>query len=286
MYFPETDTRATPRAWNLADDLGQIKYLFSDKTGTLTQNVMEFRRCSIAGQVYGSLSTSAPAPSGLSRQSSSLQLDKMAQQSKVDNWTRQEEKMTNILQDLLTYPYIPPSKFSFVDTRLYQSIIQDVEQRERIFMFFLVIVVCHTVLVDIHSDPDGENPKESLEFKPHNLIFKAQSPDEAALVGAARDLGFVFLGRDKDKIFVSILGEVESITVLNVLEFTSSRKRMSTIVRRQDGQLLLMCKGADNVVFERLVKECADSEASRLTQNHLELFAEDGKFFYYSVLYL
>ena len=53
MYHKETNSLCVPRAWNLSDDLGQIEYLFSDKTGTLTRNVMEFRRISVAGKVYG-----------------------------------------------------------------------------------------------------------------------------------------------------------------------------------------------------------------------------------------
>ena len=44
-------TRTTARSWTLSDDLGQIDYVFSDKTGTLTQNVMVFRQCSIGGKV-------------------------------------------------------------------------------------------------------------------------------------------------------------------------------------------------------------------------------------------
>ena len=50
-YMP-TNRRTLARSWNLSDDLGQIEYIFSDKTGTLTQNSMQFRHCSIGGKVY------------------------------------------------------------------------------------------------------------------------------------------------------------------------------------------------------------------------------------------
>jgi len=55
MYYMPTDTPAKARTTTLNEELGQIEYIFSDKTGTLTQNVMTFDRCTINGRVYGDL---------------------------------------------------------------------------------------------------------------------------------------------------------------------------------------------------------------------------------------
>lgn len=52
MYHEESDTPAMARTSNLNEELGMVKYIFSDKTGTLTRNVMEFKRCSIGRNIY------------------------------------------------------------------------------------------------------------------------------------------------------------------------------------------------------------------------------------------
>jgi phospholipid-transporting ATPase len=52
IYYDRTDTPATCRTSSLVEELGQIEYIFSDKTGTLTCNMMEFKQCSIGGIQY------------------------------------------------------------------------------------------------------------------------------------------------------------------------------------------------------------------------------------------
>ncbi|KAI8373598.1 hypothetical protein EDC96DRAFT_438020 [Choanephora cucurbitarum] len=52
IYYEKTDTPAVARSSSLIEELGQVEYVFSDKTGTLTCNEMEFRECSISGLSY------------------------------------------------------------------------------------------------------------------------------------------------------------------------------------------------------------------------------------------
>jgi P-type E1-E2 ATPase len=53
MYHKTTNTPAQARTTTLNEELGQIDYVFSDKTGTLTRNQMNFIKCSVEGKVYG-----------------------------------------------------------------------------------------------------------------------------------------------------------------------------------------------------------------------------------------
>lgn len=53
MYYKPRDRPAKARNTSLTDQLGQVEYIFSDKTGTLTENIMTFKKCCINGIVYG-----------------------------------------------------------------------------------------------------------------------------------------------------------------------------------------------------------------------------------------
>lgn len=89
------------------------------------------------------------------------------------------------------------------------------------------------------------------EEKNMQLTYTPQSPDEGALVSAARNFGFVYKSRTPETITVEIHGETKTYKCLNILDFNNVRKRMSVILE-MDGKIILFCKGADSVIKERL----------------------------------
>ena len=127
----------------------------------------------------------------------------------------------------------------------------------------LALALCHTVI------------SERIPGDPPRIEFKAQSPDEAALVATARDVGYTVLGNSSDSVQLNIQGVDRSYKVLNTLEFNSTRKRMSAIIRMPDDKIILFCKGADSIIYSRL-KRGEQSELRRATAEHLEMFAREG----------
>ena len=90
------------------------------------------------------------------------------------------------------------------------------------------------------------------------LTYKAQSPDEEALVHAAA-IGYVFRGRGRDVLHLRtpFLGGLRHYRLITILEFTGARKRTSAIVRKLDDgddRLFLLTGGADDVIHRRLKK--------------------------------
>ena len=53
MYYAPMEKYANVKASDLVEEIGQVEMIFSDKTGTLTANEMEFKKCSINLKVYG-----------------------------------------------------------------------------------------------------------------------------------------------------------------------------------------------------------------------------------------
>uniref|UniRef100_A0A671RQ98 Phospholipid-transporting ATPase n=1 Tax=Sinocyclocheilus anshuiensis TaxID=1608454 RepID=A0A671RQ98_9TELE len=225
MYYAETDTPAMARTSNLNEELGQVKYLFSDKTGTLTCNVMHFKKCTIAGITYGHFPD--------------LDCDRS-------------------MEDFSHLPSTSQNSTEFDDPSLIQNIETNHPTSPQICEFLTMMAVCHTVV------PEREG---------NQIIFQASSPDEGALVKGAKSLGFVFTARTPHSVIIEARGKEQTYELLNVLEFSSNRKRMSVIVRTPTGKLRLYCKGADNVIFERLNET---SQYKDLTVAHLEQFATEG----------
>ena len=88
-------------------------------------------------------------------------------------------------------------------------------------------------------------------------------------------MAFTVLGRTGEDIHLNIMGEDRTYQVLNTLEFNSTRKRMSAIVRMPDGKIKLFCKGADSMIFSRLLAR-QQQQLRMSTAEHLEMFAREG----------
>ncbi|KAI1292635.1 Phospholipid-transporting ATPase IB [Halotydeus destructor] len=205
MYCEETDTPAMARTSNLNEELGQIRYILSDKTGTLTRNIMEFKKTTVNGVLY-----------------EEYEAEKMIQ------------------------------------------VIRTGQPQNQLYMreFLTLLSVCHTVVPDLHSEEENGDGE---------VKYQAASPDEGALVKGVAKLGFKFTTRTPQFVFISALGEEEKYEILNVLEFTSDRKRMSVVIRSPDGKIKIYVKGADTVINERLADNLRAAILEK-TMDHLEEF--------------
>ncbi|CAN1311231.1 Phospholipid-transporting ATPase 3 [Linum perenne] len=214
MYHAETNTPALARTSNLNEELGQVEYIFSDKTGTLTRNLMEFFKCSIGGEVYGTGFTEIER-GGAER-----------------NGAKLEEAPRS--------PHAIREKgFNFDDSRIMRGAWRNESNPDICKEFFRCLAICHTVLTEGEESPD-------------KITYQAASPDEAALVTAAKNFGFFFFRRTPTMIYVreshvEKMGNVTDVPyeILNVLEFNSTRKRQSVVCRYPDGRLVLYCKVAE-----------------------------------------
>ena len=240
MYHTETNTPALTRTTNLNEELGQIQYILSDKTGTLTQNVMEFRKCFIKGVSYGFGTTEI----GKAAAARGADLGGVSDSSAIEAEKNADADKAQFHRD---------ASLTFDDCRLLQHYTEGGGASEGIKDFMRILSVSHTVV------PEGDLTD------PAKIKYQAESPDEGALSGFAKAMGWFFCGRTSTHTTVKVQGSVEVYEILNVNKFNSSRKRMSVVCRTPEGKLMLYVKGADNMMMDRLGKDQSDLQVMSTT---------------------
>lgn len=191
MYEESVDTPCVVRSSNLAQELGVVSNIFSDKTGTLTRNEMNFVKFI------------------------------------VNNKLTDVTENSPVVEELKKNP-------DYMSTDLYN--------------FFLCLATCHTVI----REKTG--------------AYRAESPDELALVTGVNKFNCGIKERGTSSMEVDMMGKEDMYDVLAVNAFNADRKRMSILLRhKRSNKYTLMCKGADNIMLERVkisTQERADVDKS------------------------
>lgn len=293
MYDPVTDTPMVANTTTILENLGQVSYVFSDKTGTLTENVMRFRKMSVAGVAFlhdmdvqrdedvKQKKIEAAASWSCRSKGNQTQQTPPVSPHKTKFFHRDEDDILEEEEDEEedgNGPVPPRRTGSFASASHWKSTVRPNEEPEvktedmldyvrrhpntvfsrKVKHFLLCIALCHTCLPEKRDD--GE------------FSFQAASPDELALVEAARDMGWLLVDRPAKTIKLQTNDErgvvqVESYQVLDVIEFSSKRKRMSIIIRMPNGRICVFCKGADNVITSRLkLSHLAEQKAKDISR--------------------
>lgn len=270
LYDETKQMAAKVQSSNLNEELGQIEYIFSDKTGTLTQNIMEFKKMCVGPYGYGF--SSKESPEDFSRYTTNSDSTFAGEESKT--LSPELDGSSNRFNIRLQDSGVSDAKFrvadtditnvSFYDPLFYQHMDdRNHENHEKIHRFLLHLALCHTVIIG----------KEELEDRV-KITYNASSPDELALVNAARFFGYFFKDRDDENNMIIRYpsGAEFKYKVLNIIEFDSARKRMTVIVKCPNNDIKVLCKGADSIIYPRL----GGNENVEATEKHLENYAGEG----------
>ncbi|KAJ5272711.1 hypothetical protein N7478_007836 [Penicillium angulare] len=246
MYDPETNTPLEAHTSTINEELGQVSYIFSDKTGTLTNNSMRFRKMSVAGTawLHDSDLQEEAAREGekLIHKKRNVKGKKaMGRKSNVSE-ARMPRPSNVSAGDVLrrSTPHRTTEMIEYIQRKPYTIFARKAK------LFILAMALCHACIPE--EDENGE------------FTFQAASPDELALVMAAKELGYLVMDRQPNTLTIRTYpngpdeaANEETFEVLDVIEFSSARKRMSVVVRMPDQRLCLFCKGADTSLM-RLLK--------------------------------
>ncbi|XP_076991298.1 putative phospholipid-transporting ATPase IIB isoform X3 [Tamandua tetradactyla] len=216
---------AVVRTSTIPEELGRLVYLLTDKTGTLTQNEMIFKRLHLGTVSYGT--------------------DTMDEiQSHVINSYSQMHSQASGSNT----SSIPPRKTQSSAHKVRKSV------SSRIHEAVKAVALCHNV-TPVYEGRAGvsgasDHAEADQDFSDESRTYQASSPDEVALVQWTQSAGLTLVSRDLASMQLRTpSGQVLTYCVLQMFPFTSESKRMGVIVKDEStAEITLYMKGADSAM--------------------------------------
>ncbi|XP_018605797.1 putative phospholipid-transporting ATPase IIB isoform X2 [Scleropages formosus] len=210
------------RTSTIPEELGRLVYLLTDKTGTLTQNEMIFKRLHLGTVSYGT--------------------DTMDEiQSHIVQSYAQVSSQSNGSSNSST----PSRKPQTAAPKVRKSVISRIHEAVK------AIALCHNVtpVYESRTTVNGETEytEADQDFSDDNRTYQASSPDEVALVRWTESVGLTLVNRDLTSMQLKTpAGQILTFHILQIFPFTSESKRMGIIVREEaTGDITFYMKGAD-----------------------------------------
>ena len=259
MFSWDRLTLVEVKTASLVEELGQVNYIFSDKTGTLTRNVMEFKYMLVGELFYGDQAkfeqkVSAEAESeteGYKRMMAEYlksEVDKNLGND-VNSWHC--PNYNNIMKGSKEVKFEKDKEFT---SKSGKEVMLVDNQKDLITQFMKLLSLAHSCEPEVFVDKDGKEKR----------FYNGPSPDEVELVQFANKMDFKCLESSVEHIKLSLkengkIHEKEYSKFIS-MDFTSDRKRMSVLIRDPaDNKLKLLVKGADSIIIERLDKSAQSS---------------------------
>ena len=268
LEFFEKSLRAKPNqkmkcfSSELLGELGSIKYIFSDKTGTLTKNQTQFKACSIFTSLFD--------------ESNEISDSDLFNTNKTKNNTSSSNfslkfNVENLLERLKLRNI--PLDLKNIDNCPFKN------QGEAMEEFVLNMALNHDIIVDNFSDDENN-------IKNDNIKYQGTNPDEITLVGAAKELGFLFQGKVGNILNVKRIiftsngkeekSEIKKFELLLKIPFSSERQRSTIIVRDlKTNKIKLYIKGSDTKLLKKL-NDYSQENILEITKEHVDNFARRG----------
>ncbi|CAD8102056.1 unnamed protein product [Paramecium sonneborni] len=238
MYVQSRDKYAKVQTTTINEELGQIEYIFSDKTGTLTCNQMEFKYCIIGNTLYGQeqqQTNNIPVQNLDPKRPQSAKVHPTSEVFQHSVFNFQDMELSAILKGEGSQGEQPVNLI--IQSSDGKQQIQIQKQRNLIDEYFFLLSSAHECIIQYDKN--------------QNASYQGPSPDEITLVDAAARMGFQFTGASASEQNFKILGREKKVKLLKSFEFDSTRKRMSVIID-DNGVIKLFIKGADNIIKGRL----------------------------------